>query len=150
MTIVSTDLIQHLVALVEDKNLYVAKTKLLVADQGIEAAGSGDDNVWMSIFVRKGLNVFLHWSPTVKDCGLDFGKVLAETGVFVLDLISELTSMTHDQYGALSSNGLNLLQRCEDEDSRLPEARFGLAEYVGTEDGLRNAHLLNCSKAMAS
>ena len=58
--------------------------------------------------------------------------------------------MTHDQHSALSRDGLDLLKRCEDEDGRLSETGFGLAEDVGSKDGLRNAHLLDCSKAMSS
>ena len=39
-----------------------------------------------------------------------------------------------------------MLEGREDEDGSFPQTRFGLAENIGTEDGLRDADLLDYVK----
>lgn len=63
----------------------------------------------MSFLVLQNFHVFLHGSPAIKDSGLNVGNVLAETGVFVLDLEGQLSSMAHDYHGRFSSNRLDRL-----------------------------------------
>ena len=145
-----TNLIQHLVALVKDEHLDASEAQLFVADQGIQSTRGGDDDVWMSVLVCKSFDILLHRRSAVKDSGLDVWQVFAEAGILVLDLVGEFTSVAHDQDRALSSDRFDLLQRSEDKDGRFSESRFGLAEHVGSEDSLRNTHLLNCSKVMSS
>jgi hypothetical protein len=41
---------------------------------------------------------------------------------------------------------LQLLQDGDDEHCRLPHARFGLAQHVLAQDGLRNDLLLHCKR----
>lgn len=92
-----TDLVEHLVAFIEDEAVNVAEAQLLVAHKGIETSRSGDDDVRMGVLVLEEFDVLLHWGTSVKDSGFDFGHVLAEASVFVLDLIRKLASVTHDE-----------------------------------------------------
>ena len=43
-------------------------------------------------------------------------------------------------------DGFELVKGGEDEDRSLSQTRLGLAEDVDTEEGLRNAGLLDCSE----
>ena len=139
-----TDLIQHLVALIEDEHANTAKAKVLVANKGVETAGGADDDVGVGLLVLEELGVLGDGSAAVEDASLDIGHVLAETVVLIADLESKLACVAHNQDGALSSNGLNLLQRSQDEDSSLAETRLGLADDITTQHGLGDACLLNC------
>jgi hypothetical protein len=53
--------------------------------------------------------------------------------------------MTEDQNLRFAIDRFDLLQRGEDKNSGLSQTRLGLAEDVGSEDGLRDAYLLDCS-----
>ena len=117
---------------------------MLVADQGVQTTWGSDDNVWVGILVLQGLNILHHWGSTVEDSGLDLWHVLAEASILVLDLVSQLTSVAHDENGALAGDWLDLLESGEDEDGSLTKTRLGLAEDVGAENCLRNADLLDC------
>ena len=101
----------------------------------------------VGIFVGKGFDILLHWCASVKDCCLHFWEIFAETGVLVLDLVGEFTGVTHNKDCTLAGHRLDLLKCSENEDGRLSETGLGLAEDVGSKDGLRNAHLLDCSEA---
>lgn len=138
-----TNLVEHLVTLIEDEALDVAETELLVSDEGVQTTRSCDDDVRVSLLVGEELDVLLHGGTTVEDGGLDVGHVLCESGVFVLDLVGELTGVAHNQDRGLALDGLHLLQGCENEDGSLSEARLGLADDVVTENGLGNALLLD-------
>lgn len=138
-----TNLVQHLVTLIEDESLDVAEAKLLVSNQSVQTTRCGDDDVWVGLLVGQKLNVLLHWSTAVKDSGLDVRHVLAESGILVLDLVGELTGVAHDEDRGLAIDGLDLLQTGEHEDGSLSQSRFGLADDIGTENGLRDANLLD-------
>lgn len=141
---IRTNLIEHLVALVEDEHFDAAKAKLLLTHKSIESSRSTDNDMRMGILVGQDLNVLLHGRAAVEDRGLHIRKILAEAGVLVLDLVGQLTSVAEDQDSGLASNGFELLQSGEDEHSRLTKTRLRLAENVGTDDSLRNAVLLDC------
>ena len=127
-----TGLVQHLVALVEDEALDIAEAELLVSDEGVQTTRSCDDDVRVSLLVGEELDVLLHGSTTVEDGGLDIGHVLCESGVFVLDLVGELTSVAHDQNSGNARLRLlvHLLESCENEDGSLSETGLGLAEDI--------------------
>ena len=55
--------------------------------------------------------------------------------------------MTHDESGALAGYWLDLLQCRKDKDCSLSESGLRLAQDIGSKDGLRNAHLLDCEEA---
>lgn len=139
-----TNLVEHLVALIEDEHADTAETEVLVAHQSVETTGSTDDDVGVGLLVLEDLGILLDGSTTVEDAGLDVGHVLAETVVLVADLEGELTSVAHDQDGALAGDGLDLLKSGKDEDSRLTETGLGLADDVTTKHGLGDTCLLNC------
>lgn len=139
-----TNLVKHLVALVKNKTLDASKTQLLVPDKRVKPSRCADDNVRVCLLVGEELDVLLHWRTTVEDGSLDVRHVLAESGILVLDLVGELTGVAHNQYRGLAIDWLHLLKSRKDEDCSLSETRLGLAEHIGTEDGLWNADLLDC------
>lgn len=139
-----TNLIKHLVALVQDEFGDTAKTQLLLADQSLQTAWGGDDDVGMRLLVGENLLILLDVRAAVEHLGLDFGHVLAEALVLVANLEGELAGVAHDEDRRLSGDGLDLLERAKHEDCRLPETGLGLADDVGAEDGLRDAALLDC------
>lgn len=90
-------MIEHLVALVEDKAVDVTKTKFLVTNEGIETTGSGNHNMRMVLLVRQSLVVLLNVDTTVEDSGLDFRHVFTETIELIANLECQLASMAKDQ-----------------------------------------------------
>jgi hypothetical protein len=44
-----TNLIQHLVALIENEGLDAVEAELLVSNQGVQPARSGDNDIWVSL-----------------------------------------------------------------------------------------------------
>lgn len=139
-----TNLVKHLVALIEHKALDVAQAKVLVANEGVKTTWGGDDDVRVGLLVLEDVDVVLNGSTAVEHSGLDVRQVLAETCILVLDLESQLACVAHNQDGALAVNRLNLLEGGQDEDGSFTKTRLGLAENVGSEDGLRDAVLLDC------
>jgi hypothetical protein len=142
-----TNLIEHLVALVQDEVVDVGEPELLVADQGVQAARSAHNDVRVGVLVGEDFVVLLYRSAAVEDRRLDGRHVLGEPGVLVADLVRQLAGVAHDQNGRLASDRLYLLQTGEHEDGRLSETALGLAHHVGSENGLRNDLLLNCTRS---
>lgn len=106
-----TGLVEHLVTLVKDKDADASETESLVADESLETTGGADNDVRASVLGLEGLDVVLDGSTTVEDTGLDVRHVLAESVVFVSDLVGQLTSVAHDNHRDLAINGLDLLKR---------------------------------------
>lgn len=117
---------------------------MLVADQGVQTTGGGDNDVRVGVLVLQNLGVLLDRGSTVEDSGLDLWHILAESGVFVLDLVGQFTRVAHDENRALSGDRLDLLKGCQDEDGCLTKTGFGLAKNIGSENCLRDTHLLDC------
>jgi hypothetical protein len=92
-----TNLIKHLVALIENEDLDAAEAKDLVADKGVETTWSTDDDVWVLGLIGQKFSIGLDWSSTIEDTSSDFWHVLAESGILVLDLVGQLTSVAHDK-----------------------------------------------------
>ena len=65
-----------------------------------------------------------------KDPRFDVGQVLAETLIFPLDLEGQLTGVTQHHALHLSNDGVDLVQRGEDEDGGLAHAGLSLADNV--------------------
>lgn len=143
---VLTGLVQHLVTLVENEVLQVGEAEMPVTDERIDTSGCADDDVRVSILVAEKLNVFLDGCSTVKDTDLDVGQEFGETIILVPDLVSQLTSVAHDQNRSDTRLGLliHLLKSSKDEDGCLSETRLGLAENIVAENGLRDGNLLDC------
>jgi hypothetical protein len=144
-----TNLVEHLVTLIEHEALDVAQAEVLVAHKGVQTTGSGDNDVRVGLLVLENVDVVLNGSATVEDRGLDVGQVLAETGVLVLDLESQLAGVAHDQHRALAVDRLDLLKSGQDENGSFTKTRLGLAKDVGSENCLRNAVLLDCGYRMS-
>ena len=139
-----TDLIQHLVTLIEDEDLHTIEAKLLLANQCVQPTRCCDDDVGVGIFVGKRLNVLLHWSSTVEDTGLDLWQIFGKARILVLDLIRELTRVAHDKNRALARCWFDLLEGRKNEDRCFSQSRLGLAKNICSEDCLWNAYLLDC------
>jgi len=143
------NLVEHLVTLIEHEALDVAQAEVLVAHKGVQTTGSGDNDVRVGLLVLENVDVVLNGSATVEDRGLDVGQVLAETGVLILDLESQLAGVAHDQHRALAVDRLDLLKSGQDENGSFTKTRLGLAKDVGSENCLRNAVLLDCGYRMS-
>ena len=76
---------------------------------------------------------------------LDLRHVFGETAKFVENLIGEFTGVTHDNSAdrRVFFGRFELLQNGNDKNSRFSHSRLGLADDVGTEDGLRDALVLD-------
>jgi hypothetical protein len=144
-----TNLVEHLITLIEHKALDVAKAKVLVAHKGVQTTGGGDDNVRVGLLVLENVDVVLDGSATIEDRGLDVGQVLAETGVLVFDLESQLAGVAHYQHRALAVDRLDLLKGGQDENGSFTETRLGLTKDVGSKNCLRDAVLLDCGYKMS-
>lgn len=140
-----TDLVQHLVTLVQNEGFDVAQGECLVPHESVEATRCSNDDVGVCLLVLQEFDVLNDWCSTVEDRGLHIWEVLAEARVLVLDLIRKLASMAHDENLALSLYGFELMQCCQDKDRGLTETRLGLAENIDVEHGGWNAYLLNCN-----
>lgn len=139
-------MIKHLVAFVQNKALDAAETQLLLANQGVETTRSCNDDVRVRLLVLQDLLIFLDISASVEDLGADFWHVLAETNVLVLDLEGQLASVAQNEHTDFSIDGLHLLEGGQHKNRRLTQTRLGLAENIASEDGLRNAQLLDWSE----
>ena len=54
--------------------------------------------------------------------------------------------MTHDKDGAFARDWFELMESGQNENCRLPKARFGLAKHVDVEDSSGDANLLDCNE----
>ena len=116
-----TDLVEHLVALVEDELADVAKLEMLVANKRIETTWRGDDDVWMCLLIPQNFDVLVDLSASIEDTSLHVWQVLAETLVLGADLVGQFTSVAHDKHGGLALDWLDLLERSKHEDGGLTE-----------------------------
>lgn len=122
-----TNLVKHFVTLIQDKDFDAAEPKFFLPDEGVHPTGCGNNDVWMSVFIRQGLDILGHRGTAVKNRRLDSGHVLAETLIFVFDLVCQFAGMTHDEYRTFAGDRFHLLKCREDKDSCFPETRLGLA-----------------------
>lgn len=141
---VHTNLVEHLVALVEDKVLDVSKLEGLLTDKGKDTAGGTDKDVGAKILVAEDILISLQRRTTVEDLRADLGEVLAEASKLVLDLEGQLASVAENDDRDLAGDGLNLLEGSEDKDGGLTHTRLGLAQNIHTENRLGDTLLLNC------
>lgn len=139
-----TDLVKHLVTLVKHELLDGAQAKGLLAHQSVETAGSRHDDVRVSLLVLQNLLVLLDGGTAVKDASLDVREVLGEAGVFILDLVGQLSGVAHDEDGAFAIDRLDLLEGGKDKDGGFTKTRLGLGDDIGSEDRLWDRLSLNC------
>ena len=143
-----TKLFEHFVALVQDEVLDFGGIENLISDEGVETAGGGDHNVRALGLVSESVGVLRHRSATEERVDADVWHVLRETRVLVLNLVCELARVAKNNDRDLAVDRLELLQRCEHENSRLSVTRLGLAQNVHAEHGLRDTLLLDCIISM--
>lgn len=141
-----TNLVEHLITLIENESLDISKAQLLVTDKSVQTTGGGHDDVGIGLLVGQDLDILLDGSTTVEDSSLDIREILGEASILVLDLVGQLTSVAHNQNRALAGNRLQLVKGGQDKDRGFTETGFGLAKNIHVEDGSRDANLLNCSK----
>lgn len=139
-----TNLVQHLVTLIEDEDLAVSEAEMLVSHKSVQTTWSSNDDVRVGVLALEELGVFLDRGSSVEDSGLHIWHILAEASIFVLNLIGELAGVAHDENGGFASNWFDLLKSGENEDGSLTKTGFGLAKDIGSQNGLRNANLLDC------
>ena len=94
-----TELLQHLVALVQDKVLDVLQDQGLPADQGQRAARRPDHNVGAVLLQH--LLVLLDGHAAEEHGRSHRGHVLGEALVLLADLEGQLPRVAHDQNGDL-------------------------------------------------
>ena len=90
-----TQLLQHLVTLIQNKVFQILQTQLLALDQGKDAARSSNNNV--RTVVLQHLLVLGDGHASEEDSNLDVLEELAEPLILLADLESELSGVTHDQ-----------------------------------------------------
>lgn len=138
-------MIEHLVALIKHEDANATQSQELVADQSVKPARRADYDVGVGVLVLEDLGILLDRSTAVEHAGLDVGHVLGESVVLVANLECQLTSVAHDQDGALAGHRLHLLQSGEHENSSLSKTRLRLADDITTQESLRNTCLLDCT-----
>lgn len=139
-------MVEHFVALIENKVLDVSEFEGLFADKGKDTAGGTDKDVGAEVLVAEDVLISLQGRTTVEDLGADFREVLAEASKLVLDLEGQLTSVAENDDRDLAGDGLDLLEGSKNEDGSLTHTRLGLAQNIHTENGLGDTLLLHCMK----
>lgn len=114
-----TNLIQHFVALVKNKVLDISKRESFVSYKSIQSTWCTNDDVGILLLVLQKLDILSHRCTTIEDSRFDLGKVFAESSIFILDLVGQLSCVTHDENLAFTLNGFQRMQCGQNEDSRL-------------------------------
>lgn len=140
-----TNLIEHLVALIQDEDTDATQAQELVANQSVKSARGTDNDVRVGLLVLEDLGILLDGSTTVEHASLDVGHVLGESVVLIANLECQLAGVAHDQNGAFAGDRLHLLQSGKDENSGLSKTRLRLANDITTEESLGNTCLLDCT-----
>ena len=135
-------LVEHLVALIENEHLQVVEGESFVVRESEDTTRSTNDDMGR-LGALENLLVFLDGDTTVENLSDDIRKVLGETSHLVLDLISKLTSVAHDESGGGLGVLLELMKHREDEDGGLTHTGHSLANNIATLHGVRDALLLN-------
>lgn len=142
-----TNLVKHLVALVQHEDADATKTQKLVPDESIQTAWGADNDVRMGLLVAQNFGVLLDGGTAIEHAGLDLRHILGESVVLVADLEGQLSGVAHHKHRTLACNRLDLLKRRKNEDGSFAQTRFSLANDVASDQGLRDASLLNCSNS---
>jgi hypothetical protein len=118
---------------------------MLVSNKRIETSWCGDNDVRVSLLLVQNIDIILNWSTTVEDRSLDVWQVFAESRILVLDLEGQLTCVTHDKNRGLTRDRLDSLKSRQHKDCSLTKTRLCLTKDICTDNGLRDAYLLDCN-----
>lgn len=116
---------------------------MLALGEGKDSTGRSNDNVRCGLLVLEQLDVVVHGLATVDDLCADLRHVLREALKLVLYLISQLAGVAQDQGAAGLGLFRKVLQHGEHEHGCLSHTRDSLTKDVHSEDGLRDAFLLD-------
>jgi hypothetical protein len=111
--------------------------------ESVETTGSSDNNVRAFRLVTKELGVLGYRSSTKESADSNLGHVLGKPRILVLNLERQLASVAHNEDRNLAVHWLELLKRGENENCGFTVTRLSLAQYIHSENCLRDALLLN-------
>ena len=137
-----TNILEYLIALIEDEDLEVLQVEGLVLSK-MENTAWGADNDVGSVGSLEHLLLLIERLSTKDALGSNSWDELRKTSEFTLDLVGELTGVSkHDDRA-----GLGVLTEAvkggEDEDGSLSHTRDSLAEDINTHDCLGDTLLLD-------
>ena len=142
-----TDVVEDLVALVENEHLKVVQIECFVLGQMKDTAWGADNDVGR-LWALQQLFLLLEGLAAQNALRSNVGDEFGETGEFALNLVGELSSVGKDEdtgrLGALT----DAVKRGEDEDGSLAHTRDGLAKDVDAHDGLGDALLLHVTRML--
>mmetsp|Transcript_39396 Transcript_39396/g.51560 ORF Transcript_39396/g.51560 Transcript_39396/m.51560 type:complete len:390 (+) Transcript_39396:638-1807(+) len=136
------DILEHLIALVENEHLQVVQVQGLVLGQVQDTAWGAHDDVG-SVGALQQLLLLLKGLATEDAFSLNVWHELGETREFALDLVGKLTGVREDKSGAGLRVLVQAVKHSQDEDGSLAHTRDGLAEYIDAHDGLGDTFLLH-------
>ena len=142
--LVPTELLQHLVTLVQDEHLDLGSIEALVSGQSVHSSRGTDDDVRALGLVGQDLLVGLDGGTSVKDRGPDVGHVLGEPVELVLDLERQFSGVTENEGRDFAIDRLELLKNSQHEDGSFTHTRLGLTENVLSQNRLGDTFLLDC------
>lgn len=139
-----TQLLEDLVALVDDKVAHRREVERALVGELLDAPRGADDDRGRVALELGALLLDVEAAEVVAD--LDVGHELGEARELVADLVRELARVAeHDgEHLGLVVGDLDLLQDRDHKHRRLAHARLGLAEHVVAHDRLRDALVLDC------
>lgn len=143
------DILENLIALVEDEHLEVVQFKGSILGE-MEDTAWGADNDVRSVGALEHLLLLLERLTTQDALSSNVGDELGETSEFTLDLVGELTSVSkHDARVGLWVLSEDMEGR-EDKDGSLTHTRDSLAEHINTHNSLGDALLLDVTGMLES
>jgi hypothetical protein len=100
----------------------------------------------MGVLILQNLGILLDRSSAVEHCRLNLRHIFAESSIFILDLVSQLTGMAHDKNRSLAGDRFDLLKGRKNKYRGLSKTGLCLTEDIGAENSLRDTNLLDCRK----
>lgn len=137
-----TDVLEHLIALVENENLEVIEVQRLVLGEVEDTAWGANDDV-RSAWALQHLLLLLERLAAQEALRSHVRHEFGETSEFTLDLVGELAGVSEDEGAAGLGVLVEAMKRGEDENGSLAHAGYGLAKDIDAHDGLRDALLLH-------
>jgi hypothetical protein len=140
----STELLEHFIALVQDEELHLVQLERLSSDQRKEPSRSANQDV------RRGrlehLLLLEHRLASIDHLGLHSGHVFREAVELLLDLVGQLVSVADHKGRDWVRLGVQTVEDGQDEDGGLAHAGLGLSQDIGPDQGLGETLLLNCNE----